>query len=451
MDKSNEIVATLTEQYKTSISNMDKSVLTDYQGSLKVAHKSEQDTFNRVMFLYALKDLTKVKYDELMGSSELIESKLVFYDKPKLDNKTQEIVKVPYVHYDLYQDDMRLRDMNILNPEWVTNGVYKILNSPILFNDKGILDVNKLDEILDNKEFPRNTHSFIIGIMKKFELCFELDGDGQKYLVPDLLSKDESKFDWDYDDSLQFQYHYDFLPSSVISRFIVKTNEFRKDICWRSGVVLGDGNNEGLIKADMYDKKIFIYITGQKSTRREFLAQIRFNFEAIHKTIAKIVAREMIPLPDNLDVVVDYNHLLKLEKLGETTYFPTGADRKYNIKELLAGIETGYDITAILKEIVNFLLDIPTLQNERGRRALLSNAGLSKLIPSIDCSGDTKTFITLLVEQLYNYGTSSSGQNALIDFLNEIASESEVGLDKRKILKGFCARLDNKNVEAKAK
>lgn len=111
MDKSNEIVDLLTDKFKTSISTMDKSVLTDYQGSLKVAHKTEQDTFNRVMFLYALKDLTKVKYDELMGSSELIESKLVFYDKPKLDNKTQEIVKVPYVHYDLYQDDMKLSDM----------------------------------------------------------------------------------------------------------------------------------------------------------------------------------------------------------------------------------------------------------------------------------------------------------------------------------------------------
>ena len=111
MDKSNEIVDLLTDKFKTSISNMDKSVLSDYQGSLKVAHKTEQDTFNRVMFLYALKDLTKVKFDELMPSSELVESKLVFYDKPKLDNKTQEIVKVPYVHYNLYNDDMKLSDM----------------------------------------------------------------------------------------------------------------------------------------------------------------------------------------------------------------------------------------------------------------------------------------------------------------------------------------------------
>jgi internalin A len=28
-----------------------------------------------------------------------------------------------------YKDDPRLRDTNVLNPHWVTNGIYKVLNS----------------------------------------------------------------------------------------------------------------------------------------------------------------------------------------------------------------------------------------------------------------------------------------------------------------------------------
>ncbi|MCP4105249.1 MAG: GTP-binding protein [Desulfobacteraceae bacterium] len=39
-----------------------------------------------------------------------------------------------------FQDDPRLEDTNILNPEWVTNGVYKIINSNELFQSKGVLE-----------------------------------------------------------------------------------------------------------------------------------------------------------------------------------------------------------------------------------------------------------------------------------------------------------------------
>ena len=40
-----------------------------------------------------------------------------------------------------FQDDPRLEALGILNPQWVTNGVYKILNSHTLFQNKGVLTV----------------------------------------------------------------------------------------------------------------------------------------------------------------------------------------------------------------------------------------------------------------------------------------------------------------------
>jgi internalin A len=48
-----------------------------------------------------------------------------------------------------FQDDPRLEALGILNPQWVTNGVYKILNSHVLFQNKGVLTVSMLDEILN--------------------------------------------------------------------------------------------------------------------------------------------------------------------------------------------------------------------------------------------------------------------------------------------------------------
>ena len=71
-----------------------------------------------------------------------------------------------------YKDDPRLRDKHVLNPHWVTNGIYKILNAPRLAERRGDLCVADAKEMLDPVEYPAAMHGFLFDLMKKFELCF---------------------------------------------------------------------------------------------------------------------------------------------------------------------------------------------------------------------------------------------------------------------------------------
>ena len=139
--------------------------------------------------------------------------------------------------------------------------------------------------------------------------------------------------------SLAFQFHYNVLPSSIISRFIVRMNAFIHKTVWRSGVVLKSGGNTALVKADTEDRKIYIWVTGDDHTRRDFLSAIRMEFDAIHKTIAKIEATEKVPVP-NTNAIVDYEHLLKLERKGIRQYIPEGMDDEINVGNLLSGVES---------------------------------------------------------------------------------------------------------------
>ena len=242
-----------------------------------------------------------------------------------------------------FQDDPRLEDTNILNPKWVTNGVYQILNSNELFQSKGILEREMLGQILDSRAYPKNKHLFIIDMMRKFELCFDFEGlIDKKFLIPGLLTKEEP-YTGDWLDALTFQYHYKVLLDSVISRFIVRMHSFiHQNTYWRNGVVLFHEENEAkaLIKADQEDKKIYIWISGPEHSRRTFLAIIRSHFEHIHKTIPKLEAKEKVPLPKYPEIVVDYNHLLTLERLGKDTFIPEGLTEEINVKQLLDGVET---------------------------------------------------------------------------------------------------------------
>ena len=235
-----------------------------------------------------------------------------------------------------FQDDPRLEALGILNPQWVTNGVYKILNAHALFQSRGVLKINMLNEILDLPDYPRDKRLFIVDMMKKFELCYDIETD-KTFLVPDLLPKDEP-FTGEWDSALAFQYHYTVLPSSVVTRFIVRMNEFIYKTVWRSGVVLKSGDNTALVKADMEDKKIYIWVSGAQNTRRDFLSAIRNQFDAIHKTITKLEVHEKVPVPEQVDVVVDFQHLLTLEQMGMNEYLPEGMKELVSVRQLLNGV-----------------------------------------------------------------------------------------------------------------
>ncbi len=249
-----------------------------------------------------------------------------------------------------FAEDTRLQDTSVLNPEWVTGGVYRILNDNLLSTKyKGMLNWQDLTRILTPKNkgdrdcYRENRdRQFILDMMQKFELCFPLEANSQKpiYLIPELLDEEEPDTGT-WENTLNLEYHYKILFSSVISRFIVKMHHcISKRTYWRTGVILAfPEGNRAYIKADLEDAKIFIRIDGNPNTRRSALVAIRNTFESIHHSISALEVDERVPLPDNPKVTVSYEHLINLEKRGKTDYSPEGSDRDYNIYELLDAIE----------------------------------------------------------------------------------------------------------------
>ena len=237
-------------------------------------------------------------------------------------------------------DDPRLEGTHVLNPEWVTNGVYKILNDrQLILDHKGILAISMLNRILEKARYPTSKHLFIIDMMRKFELCFDVEPD-KKFLIPDIVPKKEPETG-EWDKTLAFEYHYPVLPSSIISRFIVRMNHWiSQETYWRSGVVLAKEGNKALVKADREDKKIIIRVKGTANTRRNLLTAIRSQFDYIHKTIPGIVPEEKVPLIDHPEIILDYQELLGLEEMGETSVVIGKLKQRIPLKQLLDGIES---------------------------------------------------------------------------------------------------------------
>jgi len=234
----------------------------------------------------------------------------------------------------------QLREMSVLNPLWVTKGVYKVLNYTAVAKRGGVLLESDLAGILPARSHPKACYGFIIEMMKKFELCFAID-EGKKWLVAELLPVNEPDVNWNFGGALNFQYHYDVLPGGIICRFIVRryVNLTDKPTYWRSGVVLKLEGCKALVRSDTDKGRMFISVRGPENCRRSALAVIRDEFQRIHSTVPKLEPKEMVPLPEKLEVTVSYKHLLRLEESRQTSFLPEGADRNYTVMELLDGIE----------------------------------------------------------------------------------------------------------------
>jgi hypothetical protein len=213
-------------------------------------------------------------------------------------------------------------------------------------------------EILKNNgekfNYPPDQYSFILSLMKKFELSYDLDNS--TVLLPSLMEIQEPDFEFDYEGTLRFIIGYDFLPPSVMPRFIVKMNKnIKDDLRWRTGVFLENKNfnSSAVIRADIEAKRISIYVAGNQ--RRDYFAVILQNFREINNSFEKLKAIEKIPLPDKPEVTVSYDHLIKLELRGIETYMPDGSDNEYNVSDLLGTIINRSNERILLEEMLRIM------------------------------------------------------------------------------------------------
>ncbi len=243
-----------------------------------------------------------------------------------------------------YRDDPRLQDTHVLNPHWVTKGIYKIINSDRLEKQKGEIRLNDLAQILDEREYPVSLRRFIFDLMKKFELCFSFPNDDTHYLIPELLDKQEPAEAGKFrpEECLNFQYHYPVLTEGLLPRFIVRTHALSEHLPrWRTGVILRFESNHALVKADVQDKKIFINVSGPVAGRRRLLAVIRSDFERIHYDIRNLHPQEMVPVPGFANLIVPYKKLQVMEQRGVPNFTEVTDDDvvELDVQELLNGVD----------------------------------------------------------------------------------------------------------------
>lgn len=347
-----------------------------------------------------------------------------------------------------YLDSSRpeLKDLNILNPEWVTNGIYKIVTSNWKNKEKAVLCLNDISEILGSNRYPPEKNYFLINLMENFELCFRFKEKGEtKFLIPSQLRRKEPLLEG-WEDSLAFQIHYEVLPESIMSRFIVRNHlDIPNEMYWREGCLIKKDKNMALVKSDTDENIMFIKVKGDKKTRKDLLQYIRDDLKRIHNTFSNLKPKEKVPVPSHPEAKpIDYQVLLDSYNYGNRFYVgeTENGSIPVDVEELLFGVITKKEVQEYQKSEVPmdnrkyYFGDIKDSNLQIG--GIKNQATITKTIQPVEVinnNEDLKQALLYLI-QLVNQNNELTKElkTQIVDELNSFRNEalSPGEFDKRK-------------------
>ncbi len=199
-----------------------------------------------------------------------------------------------------YANHPRLCQIGILNPQWVTDGVYAIVTSPALKQQKGQATIEDMQALLIAKGYAPETHWIILDTMREFKICFDFEGyANQRFLLPNLLATESVPAPFPPRPSprkLEIRYEYDQWSESLMAYFITRVNRaIHQQHYWKFGVHLVKDTTYATVKTASLKKSLNVEVYLDPSNEqpgRVFLQELRQILAEIHHQLRGITVTE---------------------------------------------------------------------------------------------------------------------------------------------------------------
>jgi len=253
-----------------------------------------------------------------------------------------------------------LEELMIFKPEWMINGIYKIINTKAV-QATGKIHEDEIRKLLKTSGYVSIIEQdFIIRMMKYFELAYQkIFLNGINYLIPSTFKTDKpenlEKYWNEKTDVLRFRFTYKIWRNDYVSFFLVNQHErIQGDYFWKNGAILKYGENEVFLEGNRHRKSIEIQVFGNRDKRyalwqvREALDRVHHkfqievlgisewviyqhqgkNYEISYEELQRYKAKNRIYWISKIDVEVDAGELLGEVELSNKEKFRSALETK---------------------------------------------------------------------------------------------------------------------------
>ena len=193
------------------------------------------------------------------------------------------------------QEGSSLQGTAILDPEWLTTGIYQILQARQLQSQQGIIPFGDLDLILDAETYPPEKHILFLELMHFYQMCFPIGEMRRFFLFPSCLPANAPKYFWPEKTEHSYRYQYKFFPNSLFPQFVAKTRNYTENtLIWQAGIVLQFQGIRAEVSFYPAEKAIDFRLSGEKKIPA-MKALLEGKMEEVHAFYPHIQYRELIP------------------------------------------------------------------------------------------------------------------------------------------------------------
>lgn len=213
-----------------------------------------------------------------------------------------------------YGDDPRIRDTTVLNPHWVTDGIYLLLRKAP--NQRAELTLQSACMQLPNEESKRVM--FLIRLMQKYDLAFPLREDEETWLVPQALADSQPTLGTDWQgEATRLRWAYAALPEGLVPRFITRTHTLSEgQPRWLNGTILILGEARAVVRADVPDRRVSATVIGPEPARQQLAGTIQAEMRLLNADIRGLDPREELQMLSDPEVWLPVSGLEKAEQKG---------------------------------------------------------------------------------------------------------------------------------------
>jgi hypothetical protein len=222
-----------------------------------------------------------------------------------LDNDRVKALMLSRYLHDLgvflhFQDHPLLSRLVILQNEWATEAVFKVLDDERTKVNAGYFGRSDCQRIWADSTYA-DMHPELLALMEQFELCYKLpDRPSETWLLPQLLcpSTPETLRSWVRADDLVLTYQYDFLPKGLINRLMVRMHRFvrQPQLSWASGAYFEQAQTE-LLAQITAARGQEIELRARGPERKALLSVIASDLDALNSSFdgLKDKVRKLVP------------------------------------------------------------------------------------------------------------------------------------------------------------
>ncbi|MGH3912266.1 MAG: COR domain-containing protein [Pseudonocardiaceae bacterium] len=171
-----------------------------------------------------------------------------------------------------YHEDRELSQTVILRPEWVSEYISKVLDSPQVATAEGLLTRHHMRELW--WDLSPNLQEHFLGMMDKYDLSYRVDESttDDVSLVVERPPWNPPHFQDQWDaignlgntQEIRVLYRLNTMPPGIPTWFIARSHRFSKKTHWRTGALLQhtDGRHLALARADRHRNIVELTVRG---------------------------------------------------------------------------------------------------------------------------------------------------------------------------------------------